>query len=106
MLICRFVCLCHLFVCLFLLVLLLGPSAPVITDVKVRGFAQRSIVLEWDEPYEPKGVIIRYHVRYWRSGEQMEEAVIISLDADEIEDRRMLKLEGIYTNSTYHIQVI
>ncbi|KAL7637345.1 UNVERIFIED_CONTAM: hypothetical protein RMT77_012071 [Armadillidium vulgare] len=91
-----------------------GDSSPV-QNLKAKSFSTNSIIVEWEPPEDPNGIITSYIIRYQavyedeedkeRKDEEGEHHVGTELETVVGSDENQVKLSGLEENTSYKIQV-
>ncbi|KAB7507487.1 Neuronal cell adhesion molecule [Armadillidium nasatum] len=91
-----------------------GDSSPV-QNLKAKSFSTNSIIVEWEPPEDPNGIITSYVIRYQavyededgkeRKDEEGDHHVGTELETVVGSDENQVKLSGLEENTSYKIQV-
>ena len=78
-------------------------SGPVV-NLRVKQLGETSLLLDWDAPTEPNGVIKNYRVQYTQLNEDREEeGPTILFDDDLMPDDTMIKVPGLDEGESYRV---
>lgn len=85
--------------------MLYTESGPVV-NLRVKQLGETSLLLDWDTPTEPNGVIVNYRVQYTNLNEDREEEGPTTVYDDELTpDVTMIKIPGLDEGESYRVSI-